>query len=58
VSHSLPPELARRIEALEVLEALDEPPIAPDFDPVSWMWLAVLGLVVPIALLVLGWWLP
>jgi len=54
VSDSLPPELARRIEALE---PLDEPPVAPDFDPVSWMWLALLGLIVPIALLVLGWWL-
>ena len=54
MSHSLPPELARRIEALE---ALDEPPIAPDFDPVSWMWLALLGLIVPVALLALGWFL-
>jgi hypothetical protein len=54
MSLSLPPELARRIDALQ---ALDEPPVAPDFDAMSWMWLAVLGLVVPIALLVLGWWL-
>ena len=54
MSHSLPPELARRIETLQ---ALDEPPIAADFDRVSWIWLALLGLIVPIALLVLGWWL-
>ena len=49
MSESLPPELARRIEALE-----QEPPGA-DFDPVSWMWLALLGLVLPLGLLVLGW---
>ena len=48
---SLPAELARRIEVLE-----QEPP-GPDFDRASWMWLALLGLVLPIGLLVIGWWL-
>jgi len=51
MSESLPPELARRIEALE------QEPRDIDFDPVSWMWLALLGLVLPLALIVLGWWL-
>jgi hypothetical protein len=51
MSESLPPELARRIEVLE-----QEPP-GPDFDPASWMWLALLGLVLPLGLLVIGWWL-
>jgi len=49
MSDPLPPELARRIELLE------EEPVGPDFDPVSWMWLILLGLVLPIGLLVLGW---
>ena len=46
---SLPAELRRRIEALE------REPLASDFDPVSWMWLTLLGLVLPLGLLVLGW---
>jgi hypothetical protein len=49
MSDSLPPELIRRIDALEAQ------PAAQDFDPVSWLWLALLGLVLPIALLILGW---
>ena len=48
---SLPAELVRRIEALE------REPLAPDFDPMSWIWLTLLGLVLPLGLLVLGWWL-
>jgi len=51
MSDPLPPELARRIEVLE------REPVGPDFDPASWMWLALLGLVLPVGLLVLGWWL-
>jgi hypothetical protein len=46
-----PPELARRIEALE------REPSGPDFDPASWMWLALLGLALPVGLLLVGWWL-
>jgi len=49
MSDSMPPELARRIEALE-REA-----IGADFDRMSWMWLTLLGLVLPLGLLVLGW---
>ena len=51
MSDPLPPELARRIEVLE------QEPVGPDFDTASWMWLALLGLVLPMGLLVLGWWL-
>ena len=51
MSDPLPPELARRIEVLE------REPAGPDFDSASWMWLALLGLVLPIGLLVLGWFL-
>ena len=51
MSDPLPAELARRIEVLE------EEPQGPDFDPVSWMWLALLGLVLPVGVLVLGWFL-
>jgi len=50
VSDPLPPELVRRIEALE------QEPLGPDFDRASWMWLGLLGLALPVALLVLGWW--
>jgi hypothetical protein len=49
MADSLPSELARRIDALEAQ------PAAQDFDPVSWLWLSLLGLVLPIALLILGW---
>jgi len=28
-----------------------------DFDAVSWMWMATLGLLIPVALIVAGWWL-
>ena len=49
MSDSLPPELARRIDVLE------EQPAEQDLDRTSWMWLAALGLVVPVVLLILGW---
>lgn len=47
----LPAELTARIEALESL------PREPDFDRASWLWLLLLGLAGPVALIVLGWWL-
>jgi hypothetical protein len=45
----LPAELARRIETLEREEAVQ------DFDRRGWLWLILLGLVLPAALLILGW---
>jgi len=46
---SLPPELAHRIELLERQGA------AQDFGRSDWLWLALLGAVLPIVLLILGW---
>jgi len=47
----LPPELERRIAALESPAECGD-----DFDLVSYGWLFVLGIVVPLALLAIGWW--
>ena len=46
---ALPPELEARIAALESA--------APqtDFDPASWFWMVLLGIVVPVVLLAIGW---
>lgn len=45
----LPPALEARIAALETA--------APDtdFDSASWIWMVSLGVVLPAALIVLGW---
>jgi hypothetical protein len=45
----LPPELEARIAALERAEP------RPDFDAASWVWMVLLGLALPVALLILGW---
>lgn len=47
----LPSELTRRIEALEQHAA------QRDLDFSSWLWLALLGVVLPAVLLLVGWWL-
>jgi hypothetical protein len=50
VSEALPPELERRIEALESgAEA------GADFDVTSWLWMVLLGIFVPIGLLLWAW---
>ena len=46
----LPPELAARIAAFENAAP------APDFDVSSWLWMAALGIVLPLLLLAAGWW--
>jgi hypothetical protein len=46
----LPPELERRIDLLEGDAAAQR-----DFDPRSWLWLILLGVVLPVVLLILGW---
>jgi hypothetical protein len=46
----LPPELEARITAFE-----NSPPAA-DFDGASWIWMILLGIVLPLTLLVAGWW--
>jgi len=50
MADDLPPELQERITALE-----DPTRQGSDFDAVSWFWLILLGVVVPVALLVWGW---
>jgi hypothetical protein len=47
---ALPPELEARIAAFEST--------APtcDFDRASWFWMILLGIAIPLALLVVGWW--
>ena len=47
----LPAELERRIVALEMPAEQGR-----DFDAVSWGWLVALGVLLPIALLIAGWW--
>jgi hypothetical protein len=49
MAERLPPELARRIDALENEAA------TPDFGRRGWAWLIVLGVVLPLVLLILGW---
>jgi hypothetical protein len=50
MADELPPELQARITALE-----DPARQGSDFDAVSWAWLILLGVVIPMALLVWGW---
>ena len=49
MSHQLPAELARRIEALE--RERDD----GELNARSWFWLVVLGVLTPAALLLWGW---
>jgi hypothetical protein len=51
MAEALPAELERRIE---VLERAGE---TRDLDTRSWVWLILLGAVLPALLLALGWWL-
>ena len=48
----LPPDLEARIVALEAVSGQTQ-----DFDARSWAWLVLLGVILPIALLLIGWWL-
>jgi hypothetical protein len=50
VSRVLPPELERRIAALE-----DPENQVQEFDRASWDWLYVLGGLLPLILLIAGW---
>ena len=44
-----PPELAARIATLESTGA------RTDFDALSWFWMILFGLLLPLGLLILGW---
>jgi hypothetical protein len=47
---ALPPELEARIAAFEKAAP------AADFDTASWIWMILLGVAIPVALLAAGWW--
>lgn len=49
-TQQIPAELEHRIRALESAGGEGE-----DFDGASWFWLIVLGIVLPVGALVLGW---
>lgn len=50
VDEPLAPELERRIAALESGEET-----GADFDAASWFWMILLGVVLPVGLLLWGW---
>jgi hypothetical protein len=49
-STALTPQLEARIAAFESAAP------ASDFDHASWFWMILLGAVIPLALLIAGWW--
>jgi hypothetical protein len=46
----LAPELEARIAAFE------NAPLASGFGGAGWFWILLLGVVIPVALLIVGWW--
>jgi hypothetical protein len=46
---ALPPELEARVAALEAA------PPGADFDLSSWFWMVLLGVLLPLILLIVGW---
>jgi hypothetical protein len=51
VNEPLPAQLEERLVALESGREVGE-----DFDGRSWFWLILLGVLIPGALLLFGWW--
>ena len=47
---ALPPQLEARIAAIEIAGRTS------DFDTSSWFWMIVLGVVIPLMMLAVGWW--
>jgi hypothetical protein len=45
----MPPELEARIAALENADRCE------DFDAVSWVWMVLFGVLLPLALVCIGW---
>jgi hypothetical protein len=45
----MPPELEARIVALEQADRCE------DFDAVSWIWMVLFGVVLPLTLVCIGW---
>jgi hypothetical protein len=48
-TRQIPPELEARIAALEKADRCE------DFDRVSWIWMLLFGIALPIALVCIGW---
>ena len=46
----MPPELEARIAAIEIAGRTS------DFDTSSWLWMILLGVVIPLIMLAIGWW--
>jgi hypothetical protein len=51
MAEPFPAELEERLAALESQREVGE-----DFDARSWFWLAVLGVLAPVFLLLIAWW--
>lgn len=49
LAQALPPELEQRIVALEASSGLER-----DFDAHSWLWMLILGVILPAVLIVVG----
>jgi hypothetical protein len=49
-AQALPAELEARLAALERDAARS------DFDGLSWFWMVLIGIAIPILLLAIGWW--
>jgi hypothetical protein len=49
----IPPELEERIARLEGDLRVAA---GPDFDAAGWAWIIALGVVLPVVLLLFGWW--
>jgi|GEM_PF-1811186 len=47
---ALPAELEARLAALETGASRS------DFDGLSWFWMILIGIAIPLLLLVIGWW--
>ena len=47
---ALPPQLEARIAAIESAAPTS------DFDAASWLWMILLGVIIPLILLAVGWW--
>ncbi|HMK85209.1 MAG TPA: hypothetical protein VK437_04540 [Steroidobacteraceae bacterium] len=48
---ALPPELEARIAALETMA------VPADFDSLSRIWIILFGILLPVLLIIVGWWL-
>jgi hypothetical protein len=52
--HAHSPPLAPELEAR--IAAFENAAPTSDFDAAGWFWMVLLGVVIPLALLIVGWW--